>query len=508
MRFKLPALALFTFLSGIQPSTAQQVRANIPGDFADPSIIRQGNSYYAIGTSSEWGPHFPIFRSGNLQQWEQTGFLFDKAPSWTTASFWAPEYYYHHNTYYVYYTAKRKSDGVSCIGVATSSYPDRGFKDHGIIIAYGKEAIDAFVYNDNGQLYITWKAYGLDNRPIEILGSKLSDDGLSLIGEPFTLLKDDARNGMEGQSILKKDGYYYLFYSVGNCCGVSCSYQVRVARAKAITGPYREEGANNPVLTDNGNWKCPGHGTFVQDKAGNNFYIYHAYNKASNVFTGREALIASLLWKPNQWPELRPVPVSSGNKENIHLHYDFSKDNGKIFWQWDFRNMKPEYRQKDGALQLSGTYGSDHPAGIALTLRPYAAAYEISTAVTNNNKAGKGLIIYGDVSAAAGIAVRNDTVAFWVIKDGKRTVPGEQKIPAANTPVYLKMAMLPDFTCRVYWKQQGEWEELTPGKKAYNISFLPPWDRSPRPGLNFQGEPGENAAFSFFDIRYTSEIPQ
>ncbi|HWV66690.1 hypothetical protein, partial [Chitinophaga sp.] len=113
-----------------------------------------------------------------------------------------------------------------------------------------------------------------------------------------------------------------------------------------------------------------------------------------------------------------------------------------------------------------------------------------------------------DVSAAAGIAVRNDTVAFWVIKDGKRTVPGEQKIPAANTPVYLKMAMLPDFTCRVYWKQQGEWEELTPGKKAYNISFLPPWDRSPRPGLNFQGEPGENAAFSFFDIRYTSEIPQ
>lgn len=31
----------------------------IPGDFADPSIIRNGNTYLATGTSSEWSPHFP-----------------------------------------------------------------------------------------------------------------------------------------------------------------------------------------------------------------------------------------------------------------------------------------------------------------------------------------------------------------------------------------------------------------------------------------------------------------
>lgn len=507
MRFKLLALVICALLTGVHPLMAQQVRANIPGDFADPSIIRKGSSFYAIGTSSEWGPHFPIFRSNNLQQWEQTGFLFDKAPSWTSSSFWAPEYFYHRNTYFVYYTAKRKSDGVSCIGVATSAFPDHSFKDHGIIIEYGKEAIDAFVFNDNGQLYITWKAYGLDNRPIEILGSKLSDDGLSLTGTPFTLLKDDARSGMEGQSIIKKGNYYYLFYSAGNCCGVSCSYLVNVARATSITGPY-EEDTNNPVLSDNGDWKCPGHGTFVQDTAGNDFYLYHAYNKASNVFTGREALISSLSWKTNEWPELRPVPVKANSKEHIHLHYNFAKKTGKIFWQWDFRNMKPVFPQTGGKLQLSGLYNSNHPAGIALTLRPYAAAYEISTAVLNSNKASKGLIIYGDVSAAVGIAVRHDQVEFWVMKDGKRDILSEQKVPDIGKPVYLKMVMLPDFTCKVYWKQQAGWEELTPDKKAYPVGFLPPWDRSPRPGLNFQGAPDENAAFSFFDIRYTGEIPQ
>lgn len=31
---------------------------------------------------------------------------------------------------------------------------------------HGKEAIDAFVFDDNGQLYITWKAYGLALFPL------------------------------------------------------------------------------------------------------------------------------------------------------------------------------------------------------------------------------------------------------------------------------------------------------------------------------------------------------
>jgi beta-xylosidase len=501
MKFKIFAIVIATILSAVHSSTAQQAPANIPGDFADPSIIRQGNSYYAIGTSSEWGPHFPIFKSNNLQQWEQTGFLFDSLPSWSSTSFWAPEYFFHHNTYYVYYTAKRKSDGVSCIGVATSAYPDHGFRDQGILIEYGSESIDAFVYNDNGQLYITWKAYGLDKRPIEILGSKLADDGLSLTGTPFTLLKDERGKGIEGQSILKKDKYYYLFYSAGNCCGVACTYHVSVARALAITGPYTDNAAN-PVLADGDSWKCPGHGTFVQDPKGNYRYIYHAYNKTSHVFTGREALVAALSWDANQWPVFRHTPGLQNRQTNNYFHYDFANTSKKIFWQWDFRNMQPVVKQADGKLWLSGKYSEKNPCGIALTLRPYAAAYEMSTAVTNTNKARKGLIIYGDANAATGIAVRGDQVEYWISKDGKRTVLNKEKIQQTGVPVHLKMIVSPDFTCRVYWKQLDNWQELTPDKKPYSIGFLPPWDRSPRPGLNFQGNEEEDAAFSFFEIKY------
>ena len=176
----------------------------IHGDMADPSVIRIVDTYYATATSSEWAPHYPLFTSKDLVNWTQIGHIFDKRPEWTSNSFWAPELFYHNDKVYCYYTARRKSDGISYIGVATVNGPTDEFTDHGLLVELGKEAIDAFIYDDNGQLYISWKAYGLDNRPIEILASKLSDDGLKLIGEPFSLLKDDERIGMEGQYHFKK----------------------------------------------------------------------------------------------------------------------------------------------------------------------------------------------------------------------------------------------------------------------------------------------------------------
>ncbi|MGC4103746.1 family 43 glycosylhydrolase [Ferruginibacter sp.] len=198
---------------------AQTTPSVIPGDFPDPSIIRTSKGYYAAGTSSEWAPVYPIYFSSDLKKWKQVGNVFEKAPEWTAGSFWAPEYYKIGDTYYIYYTARRRSDNISCIGVATSRYPDRDFIDHGVVVEHDKEAIDAFIVNENGQLYITYKAYGLDNRPIELLAKKLSADGLKTEGESFSLLKDDERIGLEGQAIMKQNGYYYIFYSAGGCCG-------------------------------------------------------------------------------------------------------------------------------------------------------------------------------------------------------------------------------------------------------------------------------------------------
>lgn len=494
-------LVSFIVVASIFNSAAQSQSPVIAGDFADPSVIRKGNQYFAVGTSSEWAPHFPIYTSSNLKDWKQTGFVFDKAPEWTSGSFWAPEYYYHNNTYFIYYTARRKKDNVSYIGVATSAYPDRGFKDHGVIIEYGKEAIDAFVYNENGQLYITFKAYGLDDRPIEILGSKLSKDGLKLEGEPFTLFKDDKKIGLEGQSIIKKDGFYYLFYSAGNCCGIQCDYNVRVARSKDFKGPYADFD-KNPILQENADWKCSGHGTFVNTPAGKTFYLYHSYNKKSTVYTGRQGMLAELTWPvAGSWPVFKETSPATGSVANSNVKDDFSAIKPALAWQWDFRNSSPTLKQTAGNLQVSGSIKADNNSGIAITRRPASNNFEVVTTVINQNTAQKGLVFYGDANASIGIGVTGNEVEFWKVKDNKRAVISSATI-TGKTPITLKLTVQADLSCKVFYKTgTAAWIELA-GAELPKVDFLTQWDRSPRVGLNFKGSKDQNAIFSSFTLSY------
>ena len=492
----LGSLIILKLAFAVTANAQDKNNAVIPGDFADPSIIKTSKGYFAVATSSEWAPHLPVYRSTDLKTWVQEGYIFDKTPVWASGSFWAPEYYYMHGTYYVYYTARRKSDGHSYIGVATSKYPDKGFKDHGVLLAFGTEAIDPFIYNDNGQLYITFKAYGLNNRPIEILGQKISAGGLKVEGEPFSLLKDSERMGMEGQSILKKGEYYYLFYSAGNCCGTGCSYNVRVARALNFKGPYQEY-SNNPLLQGNAEWECTGHGTFVSGPTNKTYYLHHAYNKSSKVFTGRQGLLAALSWQSG-WPALADQPVSNTGSNNITANFMVSTI--AKYWQWDFRNATPVIKQGGGKLRLSGSINEENLAGVALTVRPTTNNFEVTTTVSNQNKALKGLTFYGDANAAMGIGIRGNEVEVWTVKGKSRTVLISKSVKMQ--PIDLKLMVGPDKTCKAYYRQGNtQWMELTKQKDPINISFLPQWDRSPRPGLLFKGEPGSDAEFSTFALK-------
>ena len=492
--------------SGPETRLAQKGTANsrhdekpvIPGDFADPSVIRVGKTYYAAGTSSEWAPHFPLFRSTDLLHWQPIGYVFPKTPAWAAASFWAPELFYRNGTYYAYYVARKKSDNISCIGVATTTDPAKGFTDRGILLEFGKEAIDPFVIEDAGQLYITWKAYGLDGRPIEILGSRLSDDGLKVLGEPFMLLRDDKKQGLEGQCLVKRGGYYYLFYSPGNCCGRGCSYKTEVARASSLQGPYTRY-ANNPLLAETDAWKCTGHGTLVTNPAGKDYYLYHAYSKTADVYTGRQGMLGEVIWNTSTgWPAIRPLGEQAANQPNFRD--DFSKTPLAGIWQWDFRHTQPTWKIEKGALYLSGQTTADNPTGTALTVRPLTGTYELTTEVANHNPSLKGLVLYGDAGQSVGVGVKDSTVQVWDVKKSQESVI--TKVPiSGNNPVQLKMKVANGDQLRFYWNEGGnDWHELPANSPYYHGDFLPPWDRSPRPGLLQKGT--DPAAFSYFAIAY------
>jgi len=398
----------------------------------------------------------------------------------------------------VYYTARRASDGVSCIGVATSNDPEKGFTDHGVLIETGKEAIDAFVFKDDDKLYVSWKAYGLDDRPIELLCSTLSNDGLKLTGEVFSIFKDDARQGLEGQCIFKHDKYYYLLYSVGNCCGASCSYLVNVARSTSMHGSF-ENYSGNPVLMDDAVWKCPGHGTLVESKTKEWYYLYHAYRKSDNVFTGRQGMLASMHMKDG-WPQFtRPelkIPVQQPN-----ITDNFDKES--IRWQWDFRHADPKITVKNNQLYLMGNVDTTtNKVGSVITVRPYYGSYDMTVHIKNTNSAFKGLTLYGDVSEAVGIGYNGQWLEVWEVKKNKRQILRRVTNHHMGAAIDLRLSVVNGSQIQFFYGLNNNWKRLVIDGIHFDGSFLPQWDRSPRAGLYHSGRPEDEGCFSNFNLTY------
>jgi len=298
-----PAILLAGALCSCEQKVNYYQNPVIPANVADPTVLRVGDTYYLAGTGGGRDGVYPRYQSKDLVNWEKTGFVFSKAPEWTSGSYWAPEFFQNPNNgkFYVYYTAKSKELGIVVVGVGVADDMESDFTDCGPLITFGTEDIDAFVYNDNGQLYITWKAYGLDPRPDEILGCKLSADGLSLEGEPFTVLRDDERLGMEGQCIFKCGEYIYALWSARLCCGAKSDYEVRVARTKSMSEPFVKYEDNPILMGGDGDFQSCGHGTLTFSPDGRMFYICHAYMRGDDFRRGRLPVLHEFELTEDAW---------------------------------------------------------------------------------------------------------------------------------------------------------------------------------------------------------------
>jgi xylan 1,4-beta-xylosidase len=534
-----PSSALFRFLrvlllalaaaattaSGQAPVAAPTYRNPvIPGDFADPSVIRVGDTYYAAGTSSEWAPYYPLYSSRDLVNWQQFGHVFTRMPEWAAASYWAPELFHHDGTFLVYYTARRKTDNVSVIGVATSDDPRKGFTDRGIIVEWGKEAIDGFPFrDDDGRLYLAWKAYGLpdDNQPTTLLASEMSPDGLTLRGKAFTLLE----GGFEGEAIVKREGWYYLFYSSRACCGRKCDYQLEVARARDLRGPWTQND-RNPLLRGGGDWRCPGHGTPVQSPDGRWFYMYHAYHARDFVHVGRQGLLDELGWAGSGWPFFKsgdipstqaPAPFDTASSAGFKdFADDFTSAVRPVQWQWDFRHP-PTVTTRDGMLHLEVTKTTKmtpaSPAGTFYGIAPAQGRYTATATVDPRGAAVKGLAAYGDAGNALGLGVSSagspagaaGRLVLWQVQKGQRRTLADQPLSAAGA-IHLRMEVWDGRRYQFSWSTDGRsWTPVKPtGVESPDVhgDYLPPWDRAVRAGLLVMGEAGASGTFDNFRLGY------
>ncbi len=311
--------------------------------FADPAVIKAKDGYwYSYGTTDplrEGERRFhtiPISRSKDLVNWTFVGDAFDSPSevSWadTDAALWAPDIRYLDGKYYMYYVVTQTS-GVTtpegrndnAIGVATAPTPTGPWTDSGAPVVRPrpgdsgrsddyKWTFDPNEFTDSdGKKYLYYGSYYGG-----IFVTELSPDGKRAVGAPTMVAID---NRYEGAYVVHRDGYYYLFGSSANCCaGPTTGYSVYVGRSKSPRGPFLDKEGQSMtesrvggsiVVTPNGNkWIGPGHNAVVTDLAGEDFFVYHALDRADPYLdepfgiNERPMLIDRLDWI-NGWPTVR-----------------------------------------------------------------------------------------------------------------------------------------------------------------------------------------------------------
>ena len=468
----------------------------IAGDFPDPTVILVGDTYFAAGTSSEWAPPYRLYESKDLINWTYLGGLFKEMPEWTMGSYWAPELFYHNGTFYAYYTARRLSDRKSFVGVATTRDIRQGFTDHGVIVEWTNEAIDAFVIELDGRLYITWKAYGLDQgKDVEILCSELSEDGLKIKGEVFSLIKADAggweAGAIEGQCLVKHGGYIYMFYAGNACCGARCNYQTGVARARSIHGPW-EKYTENPIMYGGGQWRCPGHGTLVTTPEGRYFYLYHAYKTSTNVYSGRQGMLDEIVWDTKTgWPFFRygtipsiqaVSPYTRTVQQSVSTFSDkFDDANLNVEWIWDVSQKRPSYQIKDGKMILKG---NSLTTLSFLGLRPLLDSYTL-LGTMQKSATPAGITIHGANGYAIGLSQVDNKLELWQMEKGGISVLATEELPESdNITLFLENRF--GQYCRFGFLMKDGQKQQT--GSLLNINNLPQWDRPPMIGIHVKND--------------------
>lgn len=488
----------------------------LAGDYPDPAVIRVGKEYWATATSSEWGPQFPIMVSRDLVNWEVIGSVFSKRPEWSVANYWAPEIAEHKGRYFMYYVA-RKRGGPLAVAVATASKPAGPYTDHGVMVAQPPGSIDAVPFDDEkGERYLLWKEDGNSRKlPTIIWIQKLNEDGTKLVGEPKEIMRNDAPwEGavIEGPFVVKRDNWFYLFYSGNACCGAGCNYALGVARSRSLHGPY-EKCPRNPILPGNADWKCPGHGSIVEDERGRYFLMYHAYSTKDFIFTGRQALLDEVKFEADGWPSinggkgpstkaLSPFGVAQ-KKAELRFQDDFSS--ARPGWQWPVAD-EPNYKIENGWLHLSPSRKTNDLVGAVLarstTLGDYTAEATIGELTPG---VFAGIAAFGDPANSMGLTTGDGKLLLWFRQKGKHHILSETPAPESKT-MHLRLVARDGH--RFQFFASGNKKDWTRVGQDLQGKHLPPWDRNVRVALTVGGHEDAVAKFDQVSIQRLSESTQ
>ncbi|MGA7341683.1 MAG: arabinan endo-1,5-alpha-L-arabinosidase [Terracidiphilus sp.] len=309
----------------------------LSGDYPmthDPSIAREGNTYYVFATGfAPGGGQFAIRCSHDLTEWKLCGQVFDGIPAWIreasprTRELWAPDVSYFQGKFHLYYAYSVFGLNTSGIALATNETldpknPKYHWKDEGLVLKSTESddfnAIDPnIVLDDKGQPWLSFGSFwsGIKMRRIDPVTGKPSTDDpalYSLASRVKPPHPEPAKPGLPGDweaieapFVVRHGRFYYLFVSFDLCCrGIHSNYRTMVGRSRKVTGPYADaegrpmlRGGGTELLTGNSRWIGPG-GESILERPEGDIIVFHAYD----AITGKPALqISTLTWQKG-WP--------------------------------------------------------------------------------------------------------------------------------------------------------------------------------------------------------------
>ena len=183
-----------------------------------------------------------------------------------------------------------------------SNSPVGPFTGENVSIIPAQKTIDPYVFqDDDGKKYLYHVEFSGGNK---IYVAQLKDDLSGIIAETDTLCvsaqapwETVMANVVEGPTVIKHNGWYYLIYSANHF--MSKSYAVGYAVSKSPFGPFVKN-VSNPILsTANTGVPGVGHGDLFFDNSGKMFYVFHTHN-ADSAVSPRKTAVVSARFEKNQ----------------------------------------------------------------------------------------------------------------------------------------------------------------------------------------------------------------
>ena len=321
----LLSLALAAALAGCAQKPAPLKTCIFPGDYPDPSIVRDGNDFYMTHSSFTYFPALLVWHSTDLVHWESIS----RAVEEGDYSIYAPDICKVDGKFYIYYPTSRGENYVVTADNPRGPWSapvklDVGGIDPGHVVA---EDGQRYLYTNNG--FVT----------------PLTPDGLAAAGqrrkvyEPWVFPAEWETEGvwLESPKLFKRGDWYYLVSAEGGTAGPVTSHMVVVARSKSALGPWENSPHNPMVHTYSADeaWWSKGHGTLVDDAAGNWYVVYHAYRNSFHTL-GRSTIIESVEWTKDGWPVLVEKDGAKWEQDGLQGDYSYLRDyaNPLLWARW------------------------------------------------------------------------------------------------------------------------------------------------------------------------------